>query len=53
MQNEYGKAASLFEEAKLFNDASRCHHLNESYDEAVETLRRGNLFDELVQYLSR
>jgi hypothetical protein len=50
---EYGKAAGLFERAKLFGDASRCYHLKGSYDEAVESLRRGNSFDDLVIYLSQ
>jgi hypothetical protein len=52
-QNEYGKAAELFEHAKLFSDASHCYHLKGSYDEAVESLRRGNSFDDLVKYLSQ
>lgn len=52
-QRHYERAAVLFEKASLFSDASACYHLNGSYEDAVEVLRRGEKFDEMIQYLSQ
>jgi hypothetical protein len=37
----------------MFIDASDCYHTCSQYEEAVELLRRGDCFDELVAYASR
>ncbi|GAD91519.1 hypothetical protein PVAR5_0091 [Paecilomyces variotii No. 5] len=52
-EKQYERAAVLFEKAALFVDASVCYHYRGSHDAAVEVLRRGDQFDEMIQYLSR
>lgn len=52
-ERQYERAAMLFEKADLFVDASVCYHYNGSYDAAVEVLRRGDRFDEMIKYLNR
>ena len=47
------KAATYFEKAGLYKDASRSYTLDGKYEQAVEVLRRGNMFDHLIDYIYR
>lgn len=37
----------------MFTDASECYHSCGQYEAAIEVLRRGDQFDELVTYANR
>lgn len=50
---QYEKAASFYEKGNFFVRASDCYHSCSRYEEAIEVLRRGDCFDELVNYASR
>ena len=52
-KKNHGKAARLFELAHLFEVASQCYHLNGNFTNAAETLRTGNLYDQLIVYLNK
>jgi len=47
-----GKAAPLFAKARMFSEASDHHHQALSYDKAADTLRHGDLAEELVSYVT-
>lgn len=51
-RGEYHKAAMYYEQACLFGDASECYHSKGEYEQAVEVLRRGDQFDQLITYLT-
>ncbi|KAJ5612695.1 Tetratricopeptide-like helical [Penicillium lagena] len=51
-QGDYRKAALYYEKACLFEDASECYHSKGEYEQAVEVLRRGDQFDQLIAYLT-
>ena len=52
-RGELQKAASYFEKGRLFESASQCHHLAGDFEEAANTLRRGDQFEHLIKYISR
>lgn len=52
-QGQLRKAAAFYEKGDHFRDASSCFHENGEYELAIETLRRGNEFDELIRYIER
>lgn len=52
-KEKYGKAAPLYEKAGLFDKAADCYHTTSKYDKAADALRRGNLADRLVAYVSQ
>ncbi|KAJ5825808.1 hypothetical protein N7474_002946 [Penicillium riverlandense] len=51
-RGEYRKAALYYEKASLFGEASECYHSKGEYEQAVEVLRRGDQFDQLIAYLT-
>lgn len=50
---QYQKAASFYEKGNLFTEASECYHYCGQHEAAIEVLRRGDQFDELVTYANR
>lgn len=50
-QAQLRKAAAFYEKGGHFRDASSCFHENGEYELAIEALRRGNEFDELIRYI--
>lgn len=47
------KAAALYEKGGHFRDASECFHAIGEFEQAIEVLRRGDVFDELINYMNR
>lgn len=47
------KAAFLYEKGGHFRDASECFHAIGEFEQAIEVLRRGDVFDELINYMNR
>jgi tetratricopeptide (TPR) repeat protein len=52
-RGQYVKAAGFYEKGNMFKEASLCYHLCTEYEQAVEVLRRGDQFDELIPYINR
>lgn len=52
-REQYQKAATFYEKGALFTEASECYHSCGQYEAAIEVLRRGDQFDELVTYANR
>jgi tetratricopeptide (TPR) repeat protein len=52
-RGQHVKAAGFYEKGKMFKEASLCYHLCSEYEQAVEVLRRGDQFDELIPYVNR
>lgn len=52
-REQYQKAAGFYEKGRLFSNASECYHACGQYESAIEVLRRGDQFDELVTYADR
>lgn len=52
-QGQLPKAAAFYEKGGHLRQASNCFHLNGDYEQAIEVLRRGEEFDELIQYIKR
>ncbi|KAJ5757424.1 uncharacterized protein N7511_006118 [Penicillium nucicola] len=47
------KAVGFFEKGKMFYDACMCYHACADYEQAVDVLRRGEKFDELIYYFNQ
>lgn len=52
-QGEYQKASAFYEKGGFFANAAECHHVCGNHEQAVEVLRRGEQFDELITYIAQ
>lgn len=51
-QGQLRKAAMYFEKGGHHYNASECYHLERDFEQAVEVLRRGDEFDNLITYIT-
>lgn len=52
-QGQLHKAAAIYEKGGHFREASGCFHSARDYEQAIEVLRRGDAFDELIHYINQ
>lgn len=52
LNDEYGRAAELFDKIDSFKKAAENYSRAKRYNEGASALGRGNLFDNLVYYLN-
>ncbi|KAJ5669323.1 hypothetical protein N7462_010393 [Penicillium macrosclerotiorum] len=52
-QGQLQEAATLYEQGGNYSQASECYHLIGEYEQALDALRRGDQFDEIINYINR